>query len=176
MNTRYKQIKESAKGFTIIEVVLVLAIAGLIFLMVFIALPALQRGQRDAQRREDLSRINTQLQNFSSASRGSIPSSNNLGTFVKQYLGGSLNGCASTDYRDPSRTSGDTPSGGTGCDNYLLKVGDSSTTVGDAQIVYQPGSKCADDGTGGTVGGSSRNYSLRVSLENQTAPYCIDNR
>lgn len=31
------------KGFTIIEVVLVLAIAGLIFLMVFLALPALQR-------------------------------------------------------------------------------------------------------------------------------------
>ena len=30
-------------GFTIIEVVLVLAIGGLIFLMVFIALPALQQ-------------------------------------------------------------------------------------------------------------------------------------
>lgn len=40
------------KGFTIIEVVLVLAIAGLIFLMVFLALPALQRSQRDAQRRQ----------------------------------------------------------------------------------------------------------------------------
>lgn len=38
-------------GFTIIEVVLVLAIAGLIFLMVFIALPALQRSQRDSQRK-----------------------------------------------------------------------------------------------------------------------------
>ena len=35
------------KGFTIIEVVLVLAIAGLIFLIVFITLPAMQRGQRD---------------------------------------------------------------------------------------------------------------------------------
>ena len=33
--------KQTKKGFTIIEVVLVLAIAGLIFLMVFIALPAL---------------------------------------------------------------------------------------------------------------------------------------
>ena len=32
--------KSNKKGFTIIEVVLVLAIAGLIFLMVFIALPA----------------------------------------------------------------------------------------------------------------------------------------
>ena len=32
---------QTKKAFTIIEVVLVLAIAGLIFLMVFIALPAL---------------------------------------------------------------------------------------------------------------------------------------
>ena len=41
-----------AEGFTIIEVVLVLAIAGLIFLMVFVALPALQRSQRDTQRKK----------------------------------------------------------------------------------------------------------------------------
>jgi prepilin-type N-terminal cleavage/methylation domain-containing protein len=47
------------KGFTIIEVVLVLAIAGMIFLMVFIALPALQRSQRNTQRKNDLSRIMT---------------------------------------------------------------------------------------------------------------------
>ena len=44
------------KGFTIIEVVLVLGIAGLIFLMVFIALPALQRNRRDTQRTSDISR------------------------------------------------------------------------------------------------------------------------
>ncbi|MBS7346174.1 MAG: type II secretion system protein, partial [Candidatus Sacchiramonaceae bacterium] len=42
--------KHKKYGFTIIEVVLVLAIAGLIFLVVFIALPALQRNQRDTQR------------------------------------------------------------------------------------------------------------------------------
>ena len=34
-------------AFTIIEVVLISSITGLIFLMVFIALPALQRSQRD---------------------------------------------------------------------------------------------------------------------------------
>lgn len=51
----------SKKGFTIIEVVLVLAIAGLIFLMVFVALPALQRSQRDTQRRNDMSRVDTSL-------------------------------------------------------------------------------------------------------------------
>ena len=44
-----QQLKE--RGFTIIEVVLVLAIAALIFLMVFVALPALQASQRDSARK-----------------------------------------------------------------------------------------------------------------------------
>ena len=57
-----KQNKGQQKtGFTIIEVVLVLAIAGLIFLMVFVALPALQRSQRDTARRNDMSRVDTSL-------------------------------------------------------------------------------------------------------------------
>ena len=51
------------KGFTIIEVVLVLAIAGLIFLMVFLALPALQRSQRDTQRKQDVAMVVTALHN-----------------------------------------------------------------------------------------------------------------
>ena len=52
---KLNQLNQHKKqGFTIIEVVLVLAIAGLIFLMVFIALPALQRSQRDAQRKNDM--------------------------------------------------------------------------------------------------------------------------
>jgi prepilin-type N-terminal cleavage/methylation domain-containing protein len=67
-----KQINNE-KGFTIIEVVLVLAIAGLIFLMVFIALPALQRNQRDTQRRNDLSRAQTAVNNYQSNNRGSLP-------------------------------------------------------------------------------------------------------
>ncbi len=44
-------------GFTIIEVVLVLAVAGLIFLTVFLALPALQKSQRDNARRQDVGRV-----------------------------------------------------------------------------------------------------------------------
>lgn len=52
MNKLMDKDFSSKKGFTIIEVVLVLAVAGLIFLMVFIALPALQRSQRDSQRKQ----------------------------------------------------------------------------------------------------------------------------
>jgi len=61
------------KGFTIIEVVLVLAIAGLIFLMVFIALPALQAGQRDTARKSDVSAILAAVNSYSTNNAGSLP-------------------------------------------------------------------------------------------------------
>ena len=53
--------QNSKSGFTIIEVVLVLAVAGLIFLMVFVALPALQRNQRDAQRKRQIATFKDSL-------------------------------------------------------------------------------------------------------------------
>lgn len=65
-------------GFTIIEVVLVLAIAGLIFLMVFIALPALQRSQRDTQRRNDMSALASQITQYQSNNNGKLPSPGNV--------------------------------------------------------------------------------------------------
>jgi prepilin-type N-terminal cleavage/methylation domain-containing protein len=63
----------NSKGFTIIEVVLVLAIAGLIFLVVFLALPALQRSQRDTQRKSDLGKFMSQVTSFQSNSQGALP-------------------------------------------------------------------------------------------------------
>lgn len=71
MNTPNKQ---KGEGFTIIEVVLVLAIAALILLMVFLALPALQRGQRDTQRKNDVSRLQSAITNYKSRNRGALPS------------------------------------------------------------------------------------------------------
>lgn len=81
------------KGFTIIEVVLVLAIAGLIFLMVFIGLPALQRSQRNTQRRQDMARIMTAFNDFQAA-RGHMPQTDNkidgteLSELVNRYIVG----------------------------------------------------------------------------------------
>ena len=65
-----KNQNSTKKGFTIIEVVLVLAIAGLIFLMIFLALPALQRSQRDTERKQDIAMLVTALQNWKTANRG----------------------------------------------------------------------------------------------------------
>lgn len=69
-------------GFTIIEVVLVLAIAGLIFLMVFIALPNLQRSQRDTQRRSDLARLQDQLVQYQTNNKGKLPDPSKGGTLT----------------------------------------------------------------------------------------------
>ncbi len=76
------QINNTKKGFTIIEVVLVLAIAGLIFLMVFIALPALQRSQRDQARKNDVSIASAAVTSFTSNNRGTFPTTAQLGTYV----------------------------------------------------------------------------------------------
>ena len=69
MNTKLQQ----RKGFTIIEVVLVLAIAALIILMVFIAWPALQRTQRDQARKSDVALIGSTISTFKSNNRGRLP-------------------------------------------------------------------------------------------------------
>lgn len=68
-----KKHRLNRSGFTIIEVVLVLAIAGLIFLMVFVALPALQRNQRDTQRKNDLAIFVDSLQRYAANNRNQYP-------------------------------------------------------------------------------------------------------
>jgi prepilin-type N-terminal cleavage/methylation domain-containing protein len=73
MNVAVKEKLQNQKGFTIIEVVLVLAIAGLIFLMVFIALPALQSSQRDTARKNDASTIMSSVTTFTGNNRGTFP-------------------------------------------------------------------------------------------------------
>lgn len=78
---------KNKKGFTIIEVVLVLAISGLIFLMVFIALPALQRGQRNTRRRHDMSRFVATFIDYK-ANTGHLPTtSSELDDLVGKYIG-----------------------------------------------------------------------------------------
>lgn len=57
-------MKKSQKGFTIIEVALVLAIGALIFLVVFLAVPALQRNQRNDARKRDISNVATAVTSY----------------------------------------------------------------------------------------------------------------
>ena len=65
--------KQSNQGFTVLEVVLVLAIAGMIFLMVFIALPQMRRSQRDTERRDDMMMFVEAVKKFQQNNRGVLP-------------------------------------------------------------------------------------------------------
>lgn len=61
-------------GFTILELVLVLAIAGIIFLMAFIALPSLWASQRDAERKANVMSFVAAVKNYqTNNSRGALP-------------------------------------------------------------------------------------------------------
>ena len=74
------------QGFTIIEVVLVLAIAGLIFLTVFLALPALQRSQRDNARRQDVGNVVSAIQSYMS-DNNALPATGTSAAFASYYGG-----------------------------------------------------------------------------------------
>lgn len=153
------QQKNKEKGFTIIEVVLVLAIAGLIFLMVFIALPALQRGQRDGQRKQDLSRAQTKINDYQSNNRNSLPT--NWSEFAANYL----------------RAGGDTFIDPSGSDYVFddLAVGGSvpsEFTSAQGKIYYTTSATCGNDGA--AVSAGARKVALRMKLEGGGVA-CVNN-
>lgn len=71
MLQKLKNRKES--GFTIIEVLIVLAIAGLILLVVFLAVPALQRNSRNTQAKNTASSVLGAVSEFSNNNGGQLP-------------------------------------------------------------------------------------------------------
>ena len=147
-------IHRKEKGFTIIEVVLVLAIAGLIFMMVFIALPALQRSQRDTQRKNDLSRLNTALASYQSNNRGVLPSGSGTGDstwpgFVNRYV----------------RVSGDTFTDPTGEDYNVSPTATLPTEFDSTAPVIKVTVGATCDGEALKSGQGSRKVAFQMKLE-----------
>lgn len=152
--------KQTVKGFTIIEVVLVLAIAGLIFLMVFIALPALQAGQRDTQRRSDASRVVAQITAYASANSGNVPNNQTkTDNLFDNYL-------KPTGFKDPKSNS-----------NYVLKYVDNDaapTSVG--TILIRAGRICKTDGSGELQASGATARSVAVSMKLESGLYCTNTK
>ena len=71
MLNKLKQRKQ--EGFTIIEVMIVLAIAGLIMVVVFIAVPGLQRSQRNQALDEAAQNVLTSVGEYTSNNAGNVP-------------------------------------------------------------------------------------------------------
>lgn len=61
------------EGFTIIEVLIVLAIAGLIMLIVFMAVPALQRNSRNTQRKNEVAALHGAVNEYINNANGAVP-------------------------------------------------------------------------------------------------------
>ena len=157
--------KNNKKGFTIIEVVLVLAIAGLIFLMVFLALPALQRSQRDTQRKNDASRLRAAVTDYTSNNRGKLPWDGNTlaANFISSYLLAERAGQAgsgSSTFNDPSTNQQYTVTPATGAHAAPTALGN---------MIVSNQAKCGTDGA--IIAGSG--IAVSVKTENGVAN-CVE--
>ena len=163
---------KSKKGFTIIEVVLVLAIAGLIFLMVFIALPNLQRSQRDTQRRNDYSALSAGLVQYMTNNNGKMPAACTATSAACKSLATLLN------------STGEGPSGNpyTVTVKVATAAGTETVSAVDGVTIIEK-AQCGDltaaasvGGTGGkatyTLKTGERNFIIVGYVENTPGVYC----
>ena len=143
--------KLTKKGFTLIEVVLVLAIGGLIFLLAFIAFRQASINRRVTARRNDANRVVSEISNYAGDHNGAIPSggtagaagtggaSGNFNQFVIDYLGGA-------DFKDPQGKT------------YNIVTGTPAATD---DLQYSPSTFCP--GSSGTAG--TKDFSVQLKLE-----------
>jgi len=138
--------RRNQSGFTIIEVMIVLAIAGVIMLALFLAVPALQRNSRNNQRDSDAALFTAGIneclnaRNGATASCDSYAANTELANFVDPTKLRQLSTIAATSSAVPA-----TPANGT--------------------VYYQFGAKCAVDGSLTTTGASPRQYSVAYLIE-----------
>ena len=71
---------QSSKGFTIIEVMIVMAIAGLLMMLVFMAIPTLLRNGRNDQRKQGATSILQALSHYELNNSGTMPAPCNAGS------------------------------------------------------------------------------------------------
>jgi len=63
----------SRAGFTLVEIIIVLAIVGLIFVIIFLAVAAAQRGARDTARKDNVNRLVASIQQTAGNNNGVYP-------------------------------------------------------------------------------------------------------
>lgn len=80
------------KGFTLIELMIVLAISGLIIGLVLVAASAAQRNGRDTTRRADTQKLATAIEQWASNHNGALPKD-----------GAELNGLSASGYIDANK-------------------------------------------------------------------------
>lgn len=153
-------MKKQDQGFTIIEVVLVLAIAGLIFLIVFLALPQLQRSRRDTQRRSDVGAMMAALDSYAANKQGRYPTDM---TEILPYLPEEIADPASGSYDFPTTES-------TGGSDWQPPDKD-NTQHPAGYMIYSTGAQCNGDYSETATGDKK----VAVVMQLETGRYCQDN-
>ena len=153
MLQKYKDNRE--EGFTIIEVLIVLAIAGLIILIVFLAVPALQRNSRNTQRRNDVSALLGAVQEFSNNNGGDLPTAGDKATVIANAERGIYQTDGNITIHDNPASVPAEPS----TDDLKLDSVDIIT-----------GSTCSDPQTVGVTNASNREYVIRFYVETTGSP------
>ncbi len=152
-----------SKGFTIIEVLIVLAIAALILLIVFLAVPALQRNSRNNGRKNDASRLASAVSDFVSNHNGQLPSG-----------GFGWPGDCATILNDVGNLNQGSFSGnctvGEGANNFVYKTGSFTPAAQTSgfEVILVSGATC--NGGSATVG-TPRQSALLYDLETATGNY-----
>jgi prepilin-type N-terminal cleavage/methylation domain-containing protein len=165
------------KGFTIIEVMIVLAVAGLIMTVVFIAVPQLQRNARDNQRQSIGNRLASELNTYAANNGGLFPFST-PGAMAACSTYVAANGCNAwlTSYITGSVNINDPKTGSPMTINMENATTMPTWTAGNVYISV--GSVCSGgifaSGGGGTTA-NAKQYALLVTLERSGTYYCVDN-
>lgn len=139
------------KGFTIIEVMIVLAIAGLILLIVLLAIPALQRNSRNTQIKNDASAVVGAISTFASDNDGAVPTSITVSNGDVTLKKGSITGTAKIQ-------------SGTTFNTALTSTDSAPSTVDSGTLTLLFGKTCDP---GGVV--STRAISVYYSVETTSA-------
>lgn len=162
MKTR---LNKPNRGFTIIEVMIVLAIAGLILAIVFIAVPQLQRNTRDNQRQSVVNRVKAEMETYASNNQGVYPfNSSGTGT-------GTLSDFNTRYFNTISKQN---PS--TGNDYTLAFAANDTTNPTADQILVHRNATCSGENASGTsTSTTTKKYALRAALDRSGTYYCIDN-
>ncbi len=135
------------KGFTIIEVLIVLAIAGLILLIIFLAVPALQRNSHNTAMKNDVASVLGGVSEYQAANNGALPTT--------------LAGTGTVNFGAGNATTASVQG------TTAVAIGAGLPTAGNINV--QLGNNCA--GTGGT-----RNVAARYLIERTggTTALCQD--
>lgn len=144
-----------SSGFTIIEVLIVLAIAGLIMVVVFLAVPALQRQGRNNALNTNANNIFTGVNNFVSNNNGTLPTGVALASNVVTITG-------------PAGSNSETVRVDNGVASVLLQTSAASPATaapGNVVIVTGTNAKCNTTASGLVSGGSTRGVAVAYSAE-----------